>query len=881
VSNTNGAPKRGEVPAGYRTSKQIRCDKDIIRFRRRIPLGVLLLIALTLAGLGHYYLLYMHDYPWDALIFCAASAGMFVLAWRRSGPTRGRRWALFLATLRRLASALRYPGRSSRYRLLLASAAGLNVLAALVATTIRPPIGMAIVATLWVGSLLVFAYGLDWPVRSRVGIVPASAVDQDILLDQSPTRDRFAPYALATVAWLTLAMGMALIGRRHPPRQVESLLQPLLIWLEPVRLDSPNPPAAALGGGLVLLIGGALMTALAAQLGGLAGMVGLFSHASRPMNNIPCHARWKWMLLASGFIWLGIVGLAMSRVESPGWAFVGAWALGLAIQIWGWAQMDRAAGVRLRATRPGYETVLLMAALGLAMAISLYQLEDIPNSIWGDDGAFWEKARAIASGAYRPNPFSFGVYSFPMMATIFQSLCMWVFEPTLWSWRLSSAIPAVLTMIPLFYLTRSLFGSRIAWSAVGLFIVMPFCLAFARMGNICTQSVFPVTFTLWLFIEALRHRSRLLAFLAGCAGGLGFLTFTAGRVGVILVALLSIYLLIHLRPFRRVLLTLIVGYIVGWTFTAAPTTAYGLLHYSEGLLFKVVEAFAGNAFYGRHLFPEAVLSYLYPIWNIYGQELFFEPHVYVILLARGVLRTAFGLVSGGYVTQHYIMGALAGPGAIFLVAGLGWALANLRRVSGAMSLLWVFTCALLLSVACSFPPRDAHLVPIIPALAVLTAVGIWLLAEAPRRAVGRWLADLLGIGITLTVMVLSLRTFFVAMPQQYKPNLENVMLWTARETARQSSVVFVLNAPYPPDWRNWWMEQFGMGDRFRTVLVEDVSHVDIHALCQPECSVFFLPADHDRLLPLLVQTLGRGELHSYEDRGGKAIGYSYRPITGK
>jgi len=840
---------------------------------------VLLLIALVLAGLGHYYLLFVRDYLWDAVIFSAASAGVFALAWRRSGPTRGRRWALFLAALRRLVLALRYPGRGARYRLLLVSAAGLNALAVPVAATIPPPVGVAIVAMLWVGSLLVLAYGLGWPVRFRAGIVSAGAVDQDIPVDPSPPRDRLAPYALATVAWVTLAMGMALIGTRHPPRLIEPVLRLSSTWLEPVNLGSPNPPAAAYGGGWVLLIGAGLMTVVAAQLGGLTGMADLVSRGSRPTDVMPHHSRCKWMLLASGVIWLGIVGLAMSRVESPGWPFVGIWIIGLAIQIWGWIQMDRAAGVCLRLRWPGRETVVLVCALGLATAISLYQLENVPNSIWGDDGAFWEKARDIASGAYRPNPFSYGVYSFPMLASGFQSLCMLVFGPTLWAWRLSSVVPGVLSMIPLFYLTRSLFGSRIGWSAVGLFITMPFSLAFARMGNICTQSILPVTLTLWLFVEALQHRSRLLAFLAGCAGGLGFLTFTAGRMGAILVGLLSIYFLIRFRPLRRVLLTLVVGYIAGGIFTALPTTVYGSLHYSEGLFFKVAEAFVGNALYTRDFFPDAELSRLYPILTIYGQELFIEPRVYVLLLARGAFRTAFGLVSGGYVTQHFIVGALAGPGAIFLVAGSGWVLANLLRIRGMVSLLWVFLCALLLSVACSFPPRDAHLVPIIPGLAIVTAVGVWLFVETLRYALGHRLADLLGIGMTVTIMVLSLHAFFVTMPQQYKPNLESIMLWTAREMPDESNIVFVVGDPYPPDWKNWWMERFGMGHRYRAVPAEDVSLVDIPALCQPECKVFFVPPDRDQLLPLLVKALGQGKLRKYGDRDGRTIGYSYTPIA--
>jgi len=150
VRDTSGAPQSGQVPAASQTSQEIRWGKDITRSRHRASQVILLMIALALAGLGHYYLLYMHNYLCDALIFCAVSAGLFVLAWRRSGPTRGRRWALLLATLRRLVAVLCYPGRRGLHRVLLASVAGLNALAALVAATTPPPTGVVIVAALWV-----------------------------------------------------------------------------------------------------------------------------------------------------------------------------------------------------------------------------------------------------------------------------------------------------------------------------------------------------------------------------------------------------------------------------------------------------------------------------------------------------------------------------------------------------------------------------------------------------------------------------------------------------------------------------------------------------------------------------------------------------------
>ena len=73
---------------------------------------------------------------------------------------------------------------------------------------------------------------------------------------------------------------------------------------------------------------------------------------------------------------------------------------------------------------------------GLILAgliIGTYRLGQMPSSLMGDEGTFWEIARSIAIGEYKPDFFGFGVYSYPIVSSIFQASILKTMGITLWS----------------------------------------------------------------------------------------------------------------------------------------------------------------------------------------------------------------------------------------------------------------------------------------------------------------------------------------------------------------------------------------------------------------------------------------------------------------
>ncbi len=832
---------------------------------------VLLAAALALAGLGHYYLLYLRVYVWDAIVFYALAALLMAWAYRQAGAVPERSWALVRAALRRLKATLRGLFLRKPNRLLVMALAMANGLAALVAFLIPPPAGLLLALPLWAGGVIALRVLIPWPHRTR----PQPARVSSIVTVEAPKAQpgRYV-VPIAIGGWLLLVAGLMILGLNSVPR----LLETFDIWLQPrlagLHVDAPMPPGVWLPGLLLLLVGMLLIGWTGAGAVRLPGLSPLAIRTSRTaIGPRPSH-RWSALALLGSLVWLGVVRAA--AVESTHWSVVPLWLTVLVVQAVCWWRVDRARSVSPFPTRVGRYTWLLVPALMIAFGVTLYRLGDVPNSMWGDEGAFWWWARDLAKGL-RANPFGLGVYgAFPVMGSLYQSLWVRVFGPTVWSWRLGSVVAGTLTIVPLFFLTRKLLGTRVAWSAVALMIGLPYFLAYARIGFNSIQPLLPITLGVWLLIEAVQRHSRMLAYLAGVSCGMASLTYMSGHVGLALTALIWLSLFIGQRPLRRPLLGLGLCLVTGWLFAAGPFLLGSVLG-GRPLGWKVAESFIGNAFYGEAIFSLDEITRRYPLWEIGQQQVFFEPRLYALLIGRGLIRTVLSIVTDGVATQHYLVGPLAGPGTVFFLAGLAWALSRCRRLHLLLWSLWTLVCAVLLSVLNTFPPRTAHMATIIPALAALTAAGVWLLTGLLRRLVRpRW-ADSIGVVLTVVLALWGLRTYFVVMPQRYMPKLEDVMFWRAQEMGRGSSVVFVVDEPYPPEFRVWGIDEFDLGVEYHSVPIEEAHTTDFRALCGTTCRVFFLPQDVDAVLAQLHAQLGEGTVQTHVDAEGRAIGLEFVP----
>jgi len=862
--------------------------------RKQFSSLVLISLALALSGLGHYYLLYQRVYVWDIVVFYAMAAWLSAWAYRRAEAVPERSRALVRSALRRLRAALRRLLFRRPNRLLVAALATANGLAALVAFLIPSPMGLLLALPLWAVGVVV-ALGTGWRIAGRRPQI-ASAVRRLLLIRPAIAAPTAQPprnaVPMAIGGWLSLAAGLVVLGLDGMPR----LLETLDAWLRPrladLHVDAPMPPGIWLPGLLLLLVGVMLIsrtTAGPVRLPGIPSFTipALHTAAARPPRRFLLLV--LALALAGTLVWLGVVGAAVAGTTH--WSVIPRWLAALAVQAVCWWRVDRARGVSPlshlaplegseeegRGGRGGSFTWLAVLALMVAFGVTLYRLGDVPNSVWGDEGAFWTLARDLAAGVVRISPFDLGVYSaFPLIGSLYQSLWIRVFGPTLWSWRLGSVVAGTLTIVPLFFLIRKLLGTRVAWSAVVLMVGMPYFLAYTRIGFNNIQPLLPITVGLWLLIEAVQRHSCTLAYLAGVACGMASLTYTSGHVGLVLAALVWLFFFIGQRPLRRLLIRLLLCTVVGWLFAAGPFVL-GCVLGGKPLGWKVMESFIGNAFYGQAIFSPAEITQRHPLWQVGQQQIFFEPRLYTLLIGRGLVRTVLSMVVDGVTTQHYLVGPLAGPGTVFFLVGLAWALGRCRRLYGLLWAMWTLVCVALFSVLNTFPPRPAHLTPVIPALAVLAATGIWLLSGLLRQVVRpRW-ADWIGGMLTVVLALWGLRAYFVTMPQRYVPNSENVMFWRAQEMGRGSNLVFVANASYPSEFRVWGIDQFDLGVDYHNVLAEDVQIISFRALCGTTCRVFFLPEDADIVHAKLHAQLGAGTIQTHVDAEGRTVVLEFVP----
>ena len=313
---------------------------------------------------------------------------------------------------------------------------------------------------------------------------------------------------------------------------------------------------------------------------------------------------------------------------------------------------------------------------------------------------------------------------------------------------------------------------------------------------------------------------------------------------------------------------------------AGPTLAYQTARQQQLFAYKQVESIFANVIYARDLFPDEQLFASGGAIKVGDQELFYEPAVYSVLLERGVVRTALGFQTASVVKENYLVGALAEPlGAIYLL-GLGWCLFRLRRPGYAIWAAWLILGALTLSVIDTYPPRAAHMLPVVVSIAVLGAVGLVAIVDLLSKLVGG-LPDRLKlivlIGAVSVLAVLGLRSYFIEMPNHYPPNLENNMFWQAQSMPRGSDITLIQPDGLPDDFKPWGMRELDLGVTFHLIKPADLATTDLKSLCPAACRFYFVQANYTAAYPQLLFLFGDKPLHKFADEIGPNGYYEFDP----
>ncbi|HVO43148.1 MAG TPA: glycosyltransferase family 39 protein, partial [Aggregatilineales bacterium] len=654
-----------------------------------------------------------------------------------------------------------------------------------------------------------------------------------------------------------VALGLVLIGCAQ---YVMAQRDPVLVTftfadtlLNLFHIDIPNINNAIFGT-LLLLGGGYLVaTSLAIQVRELSistELVGAPSFLAVVRGNLV-------PLLMAVVLFIFLISQLALPVNNNG--LVAIWAVVLGVLVLVGFNYDRQSKRRLL---PRIERIDLLVILGIfiaGLAVGVYRLDTVPNSLVGDEGGFLERAEGIVQGKEGGSFFSAGVYSFPLPSSMYQAAVMEVFGTSLWSWRFSSVIAGLLTIVPLYLLCLELFDRRIAIVTNLLMVMLPYFVAFERMGYNNSQAILPVALAIYLLYIGIRSQSLLYFILSGLVTGLGFYTYSASRLGLVAELIVLAYFLggkviralrAHetrpgLIPQIRWLFLFGVMMLVSVAVVIVPYNVAVNASNPNLLNTKTFESLFNNVTYATAYFDRDSLFRDYPPIEIGDQTLFFRLDLYGILLSRGVIRSTLALnMESGLTDSIFVASPLAGPvTAPFFFIGSVIALIHLRKPQYFITFFWVVSGIVLLSVVNSFPPRHTHMVSIIPALCILTAVGLTacadflgnLLPSPSRWAVPGVLIIALGFAA-----VVNWRNYFEDMPKVYTPDAENIMAFTALQLKEPRSMIYVTDDPQRKNFEPYLMRLLPTNARYQAFYIDDF--VKGSGITQPDQSyTYFFP----------------------------------------
>jgi len=527
----------------------------------------------------------------------------------------------------------------------------------------------------------------------------------------------------------------------------------------------------------------------------------------------------------------------------------------------------------------------MLGLFAVTLAFGSYILWDLPKILISDEGAFWETARAIATGELHPSFFDFGVYTFPMASSIYQGWVMRLFGINIWGWRFSSVLAAAVTIIPLYLLGREWFNRRVAIAACLLMAVNPYFLSFARLGYNNSQALFPVTLCVFFFVHGLRNRSYFYWWLAGLAAGLGYYTFFSAWLGPVII-FLSIIIIAFIRKISlQAALKALVIILTGWLIMASPRLAYGLSgNQKDSFVYKIFEASFVNAFYGKTYYPVNELTDVKPFIPIASQNpLFFEPQVYKELLERGAVRTLLSPLDPYIINEHFLVTGLAGAiTPVFFLIGLGLSLRGIKQSRFQIMLLWLSSGMLFLSILESFPPRHPQMVSLQPVLALFGGVGLIATIEAltnefPEKNKTWKIAfsrGLILIGLA-TATVVGLYKYYVQMPNSYPPSFEDIASWITWKAGLSASILYIQDSPNQSRVAYVVNSKMASGSYDQTQIADFLSYNFKLPDAELQHVIAFFPADpNGKITARLRQILpGKLDLATFYDMNHNILGY--------
>lgn len=483
---------------------------------------------------------------------------------------------------------------------------------------------------------------------------------------------------------------------------------------------------------IVLLVAGVIL--LRAQLwpaGTLCLVLALagFAYSIRLLEKSPFTPEELDLLrpwIPTVLVWLAVISLSFVAVfyvadnfKSPGTdriavlAYLGSVILGLLAVWWNalrsghWNLIERIKAHRV-------EAGLLLGVLLLAFAVRTIDLTAHPYPWSGDEASIGMEAIRILNGEIT-NFFETGWSSQPNWSFIPTALLEMVFGRNILAIRLASALAGTLTVLFVYLFGREMFNPALGLMAGTFLATMPYHVHFSRVGvaNVVDSLVSAMMF--WLIARGINKDDARYYYTAGAVAGLSIYTYAGTRLVLILAALTFLFLIVRQRSYLASHWRHLFAFAGGTLISAAPQAA----------------------FFARH--PDIFLGR-------FGQEgIFFNGWLAGQVAATG--RSTWEILFNQFTRTTLVFIATPAPGNFFnspepyltilgsvlFLLGMAYSLAHLLEPRYFILDIWFWVVILFGGILTLNPPANTRLLMTTPAVALLLALGAYLIFDYLQR----------------------------------------------------------------------------------------------------------------------------------------------------
>lgn len=356
------------------------------------------------------------------------------------------------------------------------------------------------------------------------------------------------------------------------------------------------------------------------------------------------------------------------------------------------------------------ECAMVALLLVAAWALRAIGLERYPYAMVNDEGEVAHSAVCLlAGGCGNTNLFSTGWAGHTVLSFLTTASSIALFGQTAAAARLPNAFIGTLAILATYLFARRAFGRRVAAVAAILLTTLPVHVHFSRLVLINVSDSLFSAMSIWLLIRGMQTGSANSYVVAGAISGLALYGYQGGRLSMALGIGTVGWACLSIRRFMRLQGTLVVGYAIALLVVAMPIIGYFVKTPDDFMARLRLESIYHNG-------TVTLATPLAEHATLVVRNFFLSFLTYIATPALG----------GFFNSEEPHLPPIA---AAAFVIGLGLIVARIRDTRHMALFAWFWAAVALVSTFTGSAPTHQRMQNSMPALVVMTAVGLVASAE--------------------------------------------------------------------------------------------------------------------------------------------------------